>query len=63
MTAGEARKIFDNIDSPQYTDVQKGEAILKVLKMETHNSVTKESSFKVIGYLWNLCYEIEGEQI
>lgn len=62
MTTGEAKKIFDNIASPQYTDVQKGEAILKVLKMETHNSVTKASALCVIGYLWNLCYEVEGVQ-
>ena len=63
MSIGEARRIFDNIDSQQYTDEQKGEAILRVLKMETHNSVTKESAFNVIRYMWDLCYEIEGVQI
>ena len=59
MNIGEARRIFDNIDSQQYTDEQKGEAILRVLKMETHNSVTKESAFKVIRHMFELCYEVQ----
>lgn len=59
MSIGEARRIFDNIDSQQYTDEQKGEAILRVLKMETHNSVKKESLLKVIGYMFDLCFEVQ----
>ena len=60
MCIGEARRIFDNIDSQQYTDEQKGEAILRVLKMETHNSVKKESLLKVIRYMFDLCYEVQS---
>lgn len=60
MSIGEARRIFDNIDSQQYTDEQKGEAILRVLKMETHNSIKKESALKVIGYMFDLCYEVQS---
>ena len=59
MSIGEARRIFDNIDSQQYTDEQKGEAILRVLKMETHNSVTKESLLKAIRYMFDLCFEVQ----
>ena len=59
MNIGEARRIFDNIDSQQYTDEQKDEAILRVLKMETHNSVKKESLLKVIGYMFDLCFEVK----
>lgn len=58
MNIGEARRIFDNIDSQQYTDEQKGEAILRVLKMETHNSIKKESMLKAIRYMFDLCYEV-----
>lgn len=61
MRFGKAYAIFANIDSPDYTDEEKGAAILAVLKMETHNSVPKASMLKVINYLLRLAFEVPGE--
>jgi hypothetical protein len=58
---GKAYAIFANIDSPDYTDEEKGAAILAVLKMETHNSVTKAAMLKVIDYLLRLAFEVPEE--
>lgn len=52
-----AYAIFKNINSDQFTDVEKGEAIEIVANMETHNSVTKGDMLGVIKYLWGLCFE------
>ena len=58
MRFGKAYAIFANIDSPDYTDEEKGAAILAVLNMETHNSVTKAAMLKVIGYLLRLAFDV-----
>ena len=55
MRFGKAYAIFANIDS---TDEEKGAAILQILKMETHNSVTKAAMLKVIRYLLNLAFDV-----
>ena len=62
MKFGKAYAIFANIDSPDYTDGEKGAAILQILKMETHNSVTKAAMLKVIRYLLILAFEVPEEQ-
>ena len=62
MKFGKAYAIFANIDSPDYTDGEKGAAILQILKMETHNGVTKAAMLKVIRYLLNLAFEVPEEQ-
>lgn len=58
MKFGRAYAIFTNIDSPDYSDEEKGAAILTILKMETHNSVTKASMLKVIDYLLHLAFDV-----
>lgn len=58
MKFGKAYAIFANIDSPDYTDEEKGAAILQILKMETHNSVTKAAMLEVINYLLRLAFEV-----
>lgn len=58
MTLKEAFSIFYNIDDPKITDEEKGLAILKVIKMETHNSVTKAAMVKVIRYLLGMSFEL-----
>lgn len=63
MKTGEAYKIFMDIDSPDYTDNEKGEAVLHILRMETHNSVTKAAMLKVIDYLLHLAFDVrEAEE-
>lgn len=62
MKFGKAYAIFANIDSPDYTDEEKGAAILQILKMETHNSVTKAAMLKVINYLIRLSFEMPEDQ-
>ena len=58
MKFGKAYAIFANIDSPDYTDGEKGAAILAVIGMETHNSIKKAAMLKVIRYLLNLAFEV-----
>lgn len=61
MKTGKACAIFAQIDSDKYTDNEKGAAILQVLKMQTHNGVTKDSMLCVINYLLRLAFDITGE--
>lgn len=61
MNFGTAFRIFTDIDSEEYTDEQKGAAILCVLRMETHNSVKKDALLKVIRYLLNLAFYVPEE--
>ena len=41
MNIGKAVAIFRDIFRPGLTDIERGEAIKKVLDMETHNGITK----------------------
>lgn len=63
MKLNEALSIFENIGSIKYTDEEKGESILTVLKMETHNSVTKAAMLNVIRYLLNLAFDVPEEAL
>ena len=58
MKFGKAYAIFANIDSPDYTDEEKGAAILAVLRMKTHNSVPKAAMLKAIDYLLHLAFDV-----
>ena len=64
MNKGRALAIFDNIENASESIEEKGAAILIVMNMETHNSVTKASMLKVIRWLWDRTFEIkqEGEE-
>lgn len=53
-----ACKIFENIDSNEYTTEEKAKAIYLVTEMFTHNSITKASMMKVIKWLFNLLFEV-----
>lgn len=61
MKLGEAFLIFENIESEEYTDEEKGESILTILKMETHNIITKAAMLNVIRYLLNLAFDVPEE--
>lgn len=58
MSFGTAYMIFQNIDSPDFSIDEKGTAILKIISMETHNSVTKASMLKALRWLLELSFAI-----
>ena len=62
MNNGKACAIFHDIFNPAYTDIERGEAIRKVIDMETHNGITKTDMLYVISYLWEMCFveDFEG---
>lgn len=62
MKFGKAYAIFANIDGTDYTDEEKGAAILAILKMETHNSIPKTSMLKVIDYLLHLAFDVPEQE-
>lgn len=51
--------IWQNINSPFFTDEEKGEAIRHVLDLKTHNGIKKDDLLKVCEYLWNKVFEVE----
>ncbi|MCR5791375.1 MAG: hypothetical protein K6G83_15940 [Lachnospiraceae bacterium] len=61
MNHGKAAAIFYNINSPEYTDEEKGTAIKIIAGMETHNGVTKAAMLGVIRYLWNMIFQMEDD--
>lgn len=61
MTIGKAIAVFEQIDSPNYTEEEKALAIHEVLNMPTHNSITKDSFKKVARYLHGLLYEVKED--
>lgn len=64
MKINTACKIFLQVNSDKYTDEEKGTAIYEVLKMPTHNGITKDAMLKVIEYLLNLAFDIpEGNEV
>lgn len=61
MNLGRAIAIFENIQNDGDSLEVKGFAIRKVLDMETHNSIKKQSMLNVIDWMWNQMFEIEQE--
>ena len=64
MNIGNARAVFENINSDKYSEIEKAMAIYRVMYMETHNAVTKASMLEVIRWLWDRNFEflfVEGE--
>lgn len=61
MTRREAWEIIHDLKNPSIKDEMKGAAIrLGILRLETHNSVTKAVMLEVIRYLFKLCFEETG---
>ena len=61
MKIGNARAVFENINSDEYSEIEKAMAIYRVMHMETHNAVTKASMLEVIRWLWDRQFElVEG---
>lgn len=58
MRIGKAVDIFLRISSKRYTDEEKGQAIMRVVGMPTHNGIKKDAMLCVIWYLLNLCFDL-----
>jgi len=58
MNIGKAVGIFNHIDSQEYNAQEKGEAILEVLDMPTHNGITKKAMLKVIRWLLYQAFDV-----
>lgn len=59
MNIGKAVAIFENIDSQEFSDKEKAEAIWLVLNMPTHNSITKDYILKAFKWLFLQFYDVE----
>lgn len=59
MKIGKACAIFLQIDSEEYTVIEKGEAIYHVMNMPTHNGIKKDVMLSVIKWLFNQCFSLE----
>jgi hypothetical protein len=62
MNIGKACAIFMQIDSDQYTDLEKGFAVYMVLAMPTHNGITKDAMLRVIKWLHGQHFEVEAAE-
>ena len=63
MNKGKAMAIFLQINSEEFTDEEKAEAIYLVMNMATHMSIKKDNMIEVIKWLWNQKYEwVEDEE-
>ncbi len=58
MNLGKACAIFERINSKSFTDEEKGEAIMRVCQMPTHNGITKAAMLRVIWWLLEQCFEL-----
>ena len=61
MNIGTAFAIFDNLENCGDSIEMKGLAIRKIIDMETHNSVTKDQMIKVMDWMWNQIFELNGD--
>lgn len=59
MELGKAIAIFNQIESDDYSDAEKIEAIRMVIDMETHNSITKAEILMALEWLWDFGYHKE----
>lgn len=58
MNIGKACAIFEMIESENFTDEEKGTAIMQVCGMATHNGITKAAMLRVIWWLLNLSFDV-----
>lgn len=58
MNVGKACAIFDRIESENFTNEEKGAAIMRVCQMSTHNGITKAAMLRVIWWLLGLAFDV-----
>lgn len=54
MSNAEAVRIFKNIYSDEYDEMEKDEALKIVANMETHNAITKEELVTGLNYVLDI---------
>lgn len=59
MNVWRAVEIIEQIESDKYWDSEKLEAIKRILSMETHNSIRKDTIIKALRWLFDYGYEEE----
>lgn len=62
MNIGKAVRIFHEINSSDYSLEEKGNAILQIVTMPTHNSITKAAMLEVIKFLLNELFEVVEDE-
>ena len=60
MKLSKAIAIFMQIENEEYSAEEKGTAIYEVLKMSTHNGITKYTMLRVIKFLFELAFDVSG---
>lgn len=58
MKIGKALGIFSNINSDDYTNKEKAEAIYLVMQKNRAHDVRKDAMNDVIRWLWHRCFKI-----
>ncbi len=61
MNKGKSIEIFKQIERDEFTEEEKSIAICEVIKMATHNSITKAEMLNVIKWMFNEIYEVSDE--
>ena len=56
---GRVMEILNDINSPDYSPEEKGEAIRLVLDLATHNGITKKQLVEWCDWLWNMVFKLE----
>lgn len=59
MEIGRALKIFFDIENNDYTILEKGLAIKRVVEMPTHNGVRKDEILRALNWLLHEHYEFK----
>lgn len=59
---GRVMEILNDINSPDYSPEEKGEAIRHVLDLATHNGITKKQLVEWCDWLWHMVFELESVQ-
>lgn len=56
---GRVGLVLNDINSPFFTDEEKGEALRCVLDLATHNGISKQKLIEWCDWLWNKIFEVE----
>jgi len=62
MTRGRAIAVFHSLDSENYTENEKAEAIYEIMHSTTMNGITKRALVVALKWLWHQRYEFVAEQ-
>lgn len=54
---GRVALVINDIESPFFTDEEKGEAIKHMLDLTTHNGISKDMILSWCRWLWNKLFE------